>query len=136
MPKVTVNKRGIYTKFSSAFCTIVGISTLAFLVFCQSSIIDFGDILFWIYLCMFPVFYIMISSTGNMLYRSEKLSAIKVFLLNDFVLYLILSIMILFIFVPLDDFLVGDYVDYIVLGVIGGFAYLLSLFMYLKLLIA
>ena len=82
---------------------------------------------------MFPVFYIMISGTGNFLYRSEKLSVIRVFLLNDFVLYLMMSIMLLFVFVPLDDFFVGDYV---ILGLIGGFSYLLSLFMYLMLLIA
>src|SRR5690606_38854975 len=133
MPKVIASKRGIYTKFYSVFCTVIGISTLAFLVFCQSPIVSFDDMMFWIYLGMIPVFYILISGTGNMLYRSEKLNAIGVFLLNDFILYLILSIMVLFVFVPLEDFLISDY---LILGIISGFSYLLALFMYLKLLIA
>ncbi|RYZ96164.1 MAG: hypothetical protein EOP47_24420 [Sphingobacteriaceae bacterium] len=133
MYKVKINKRRIYTNFSSAFCALIGISILSFLIFCQSPIVNFNEILFWIYLGMFPVFYIVISGVGNLIYRSEKLNIIRVFLLNDFVLYLMMAIMLVLVFVPLEDFFLADY---LVLSLLGGFSYLLSLFMYLKLLIA
>ncbi|RYE13529.1 MAG: hypothetical protein EOP51_29615 [Sphingobacteriales bacterium] len=90
------------------------------------------DIISWIYIAIFPVFYLLIYFVGNLTYRSSSINFIKVFVLNSFVLYLLLAVNLSFVVVPYEEY--TD--EYIVLGSIVSCSYLLSLMIYLKMLSA
>ncbi|MEO6151172.1 MAG: hypothetical protein ABIN95_11680 [Mucilaginibacter sp.] len=120
----------MYNGFTSGFCAIVGFALCLFQIYCQIELTGLVDIVFWVYLAIFPLFYFMVYFGGNILYSSSNINFIKVFVLNSLVLYLIIAVNLMFIIIPFDDF--AD--DYVVLGSIGVCSYLLSLMLYLKLL--